>query len=297
MIGRLAIVGPGLIGGSLARALRRAGACGEVVGCSRHAEALERAVGLGVIDRYSTDPALAVAGCDMVVVAVPVAATGPVLRELGAGLAPGAVVTDVGSVKGAVARAAREALGKRHSCFVPGHPIAGAETSGVEASSAGLFDGRLVVLTPEADTDPGALERVRDMWHAAGARVEELDAELHDRLLAQTSHLPHLLAYALVASLARGQAGGDVFRLAGTGFRDVTRIAASSPALWEEIMLANRDALLEASGRFREELSRLESALSAGDGPGLRQGLEFAKTAREAYALRHLKARAAEEAP
>lgn len=285
-IHRLAVLGLGLIGGSLARALRRAGVCQEVIGCARHFADLEKALALGVIDHYTTSPAAAVRGADMVVVAAPVAATEAVLREVAELLEPRAVVTDVGSVKRAVIDAARAALGARFPRFVPGHPIAGGERSGVTASSAELFDGRRVVLTPEPETDRDALARVRRMWHATGAEVEDLSAAEHDRLLAATSHLPHLLAYALVASLARRDPAEDVFRLAGSGFRDFSRIAGSNPVLWEEIMLANRDALLEALGGFGAELSSLERALEQGDGPRLREVFALAQRARGDYAAR-----------
>ena len=202
-IKRLCIIGVGLIGGSLARALRAAGAVDEVVGCARNEAHLQRAKTLGVIDSYALDPASAVQGADIVVVAVPVGACEAVFRAIAPGLAPNTVVTDVGSTKGSVMAAGQRAFGALPPCFVPGHPIAGNERSGVEASIVDLFSDRTVILTPHAGTSPECLGKVRAMWEACGARVAEMSAQHHDEVLAATSHLPHMLAYLLVDTLAR----------------------------------------------------------------------------------------------
>jgi prephenate dehydrogenase len=285
-IERLCVIGVGLIGGSLARALRALGACAEVVGAGRRRESLERALALGVIDRFETDLARAVQGAERVVVAVPLGATEPTLRAIAPHLAPGAVVTDVGSAKGSVVRAARAALGGAAADFVPGHPIAGAEKSGVDASTAGLFRRHRVILTPLPETRPAALGAVRAMWEAVGAEVVEMDPEHHDRVLAATSHLPHLLAYALVDALARMEDRVDVFRYAAGGFRDFTRIASSDPTMWHDICLANREALLDVLAGYRQDLERLGAAIRDGDSPCIRQVFERAKSARERYLQR-----------
>ncbi|WJW76689.1 prephenate dehydrogenase/arogenate dehydrogenase family protein [Thiohalobacter sp. IOR34] len=286
MIRRLAIIGVGLIGGSLARALRAAGAVGEVVGSGRRAEHLQQAVDLGVIDRFSTDPAAAVTGADLIVVAVPLGAMGEVFRAIVPHLAADAVVTDVGSAKAAVVTALREALGEVPDWFVPGHPIAGTERSGVAASFAELFQGRRVILTPLAHTDPQAVARVRAMWQHAGAEVVEMGVELHDEVLAATSHLPHVLAFALVDSLARMHEHNEIFTYAAGGFRDFTRIASSDPVMWRDICLANRAALLDMIERFNRDLGEMTRAIEDGDGDALLEIFSRAKQARDEHVLR-----------
>jgi prephenate dehydrogenase len=283
MIRRLCIIGVGLIGGSLARALRQKGYCQEVVGSSRRREHLQEAVDLGVIDRFETDPARAVAGADMILMAVPLGAMEAVLRQIRGQLAADAVVTDVGSAKGSVVAAARAAFGDVPGRFVPGHPIAGTEKSGVAASFASLFEGRQVILTPLPETDPDATERVRQMWLTAGAAVQMMDVTHHDRVLAATSHLPHLLAYAVVDSLARLGDHDEIFRFAAGGFRDFSRIAGSDPVMWRDICLANRDAILDIVDGFNEDIARLVTAIRAGDGDTLLDVFTRAKTARDRY--------------
>ncbi len=283
MIRRLCIIGVGLIGGSLARALRQKGYCQEVVGSSRRREHLQEAVDLGVIDRFETDPARAVAGADMILMAVPLGAMEAVLRQIRGQLAADAVVTDVGSAKGSVVAAARAAFGDVPRRFVPGHPIAGTEKSGVAASFASLFEGRQVILTPLPETDPDATERVRQMWLTAGAAVQMMDVTHHDRVLAATSHLPHLLAYAVVDSLARLGDHDEIFRFAAGGFRDFSRIAGSDPVMWRDICLANRDAILDIVDGFNEDIARLVTAIRAGDGDTLLDVFTRAKTARDRY--------------
>jgi len=283
VIRRLAIIGVGLIGGSLARALRVAGAVGEVIGCGRTRTNLERAVELRVIDRYSQDIGAAVAGADMVMLAVPLGAMESAFRAMRDHLAPDAVITDGGSVKGSVVEDARRAFGRVPENFVPGHPIAGTEQSGAEASFAELYRNRRVILTPLPETDRQALRRVETMWRQCGAEVTEMAVAHHDEVLAATSHLPHMLAYSLVDSLARMKENDEIFRYAAGGFRDFTRIASSNPVMWRDICLANRSALGQMLKHFAGELHDLADALSSGDGDRLLQIFERAKAARDRY--------------
>lgn len=263
MIDRLCIVGVGLIGGSLARALKARGACREVVGCGRRVESLRAAVDLGVIDRYELDVAAAVADADVIVIAAPVGAFDGLFATIDGAAPPRAVITDVGSTKESVIRSARARLTRRLSRFVPGHPIAGGERTGVEASDATLFRGARVVLTPVVTTDRDAVDVVRDMWRATDAQIVEMSAAEHDRVLAATSHLPHVLAFTLVEWLARN--GPDIFGFTGGGFRDFTRIAASDPSLWRDICMANRDALTQAIDSYAAALGRLGQAIREDD--------------------------------
>lgn len=277
---RLAVIGVGLIGGSLALALRRAGAVDQVVGCGRGEAHLRRAVELGVIDRYSLDPAQAVRGADMVFVATPVGSMEAIFRTMRPGLDERAIITDGGSVKGSVVEAARAAFAGLPGRFVPGHPIAGSEKSGVEAAFAELFDGRRVVLTPTAEADADAVSAVREMWRATGAVVSSMPAAQHDRVLAATSHLPHVLAYALVDRLAVMDAREETFAYAGTGFRDFTRIAGSSPQMWCDIVLANRRAVTAVLDDLMAALGEVRDDMERGDGAALRQRFERARAAR-----------------
>jgi prephenate dehydrogenase len=283
MIERLCVIGVGLIGGSLARAVREAGFCQEVVGAGRNPQNLQTAVDLGVIDRYETDLSKAVAGADMVLVAVPLGAMAAVFAAINGHLAEHAVLTDAGSAKGGVIDAVRQAFGDLPASFVPGHPIAGTEQSGVEASFASLYQGRRVVLTPLPETDSHALDRVRDMWEAAGAEVTEMDPVHHDAVLAATSHLPHVLAYALVESLARLSDDDEVFKYAAGGFRDFTRIASSDPVMWRDICLANGDAIQLMIEHFVADLQELTSAIENRDGQKILDIFSSAKTARDRY--------------
>jgi len=283
MIERLCIIGTGLIGGSLARALRAAGYCRGITGCGRNVQHLQQAVELGVIDRYDTDPAAAVAGADMIVVCVPLGAMQDVFAAVRGHLASGAVLTDAGSAKGSVVRAARAAFGEVPAWFVPGHPIAGTEQSGVGASFAELYQGRRVILTPLPDTDASATARVRDMWSAAGAQVTEMSVAHHDEVLAATSHLPHVLAFTLVESLARLQDKQEIFEYAAGGFRDFTRIASSDPVMWRDICLANGAAIQEMIERFIADLLALDQAVAEHDGERLMQIFGDAKAARDRF--------------
>ena len=267
-IGRLLIVGLGLMGGSLALAARRRGLCREVVGYSRSAATLADAERLEVVDRIAPDLSAALSELtagDMVVIGVPTRAVSEVLAEIRRGTDPGVTVTDVASVKGSVVAAARQVYGAMPPQFVPGHPIAGSEKSGVGAARADLYEAHEVILTPVAETGPGHLERVRALWVGAGARVSELNPEVHDQVLAATSHLPHMLAFGLVDTLAEMARSQEIFRYAAGGFRDFTRIAGSDPVMWRDIALANRTALLAVLDRFEFQFAALRGAIASGD--------------------------------
>jgi prephenate dehydrogenase len=282
-INRLTIIGVGLIGGSLARALKAAGAVGEIVGYGRSVEQLKIAVELGVIDRYETDITKAVEGSEVVLLGVPVGAMEAVLAELKPHLDPATIITDVGSTKGSVVAAAEKVFGSLPPRFIPGHPIAGTEQSGVEASFAELYQNRRVILTPNGQSDAEALQQVRWMWQQAGAEVIDMSVAHHDEVLAATSHLPHMLAFTLVDTLARLEDHDDIFRFAAGGFRDFTRIASSNPQMWHDICLNNRDALLKMINRFSDELHTLAAAIESGHSEALLETFERAKAARDAY--------------
>jgi prephenate dehydrogenase len=284
MINKLAIIGVGLIGGSLARALKRAGVCNEVIGGGRDAVRLKKAVELGVIDRFELDMGVTVRDADMVVIAVPVGSIESVLQSIVGQLAPHAVLTDVGSVKASVVETVQRVFKKTPDNFVPGHPIAGTEQCGVEASRADLFQGRRVALTPLADTHTEAVSKVRAMWEATGAEVVEMEMRHHDEVLAATSHLPHLLAYSLVDMLARMDTSEEIFGFAAGGFRDFTRIAGSSPRMWHDICLANPGAILTLLERYAVELKHLGEAIRQGDSAGILELLNRAKAARDRFA-------------
>jgi prephenate dehydrogenase len=283
MINRLTVVGVGLIGGSLARALREAGVVGEVVGCSRDAAHLARAQALGVIDRYSTDVAEAVQGADVVLLAIPVGAMPSVLAAMAPALAPQTVLTDAGSTKVSVLRAVEAAFGRVPARFVAGHPIAGTERSGVEASFAGLYRDRRVILTPTEATAADAVETVRRMWGAAGAVVEQMTPAHHDEVFAATSHLPHVLAFGLVDTLATLDEKAEVFKYAAGGFRDFTRIASSDPTMWRDICVHNSEAIVGVLDRFTADLQVLRAAIAGGDGDYLTHVFQRAKQARDRF--------------
>ncbi len=283
LIKRLSILGVGLIGGSLARALRRVGECAEVIGCGRNTYNLQKAVELGVIDRYYTDPAQAVAGADVVVAAVPLGTMAPLFAEIREALGPETVVTDVGSAKGSVVMAAREQLGTHIGRFVPGHPIAGTEKSGVTASFADLFVQRRVILTPLIETETQALEKVTALWELTGAEVVNMSVEHHDEILAATSHLPHVLAYCLVDTLAQLKDHPEIFRFAAGGFRDFTRIASSDPRMWHDICLANRPAILKMIEIFQQHLTELAHVIEQQDGLRIEATFARAKAARDKF--------------
>lgn len=279
---RVAIVGVGLIGGSFALALKAAKLCGHVLGVGRGAANLESARRLGVIDAAATDPAQA-AGCDLVLVATPVAQFERVLSALAPGLRDGALVTDGGSTKRDVVAAARKALGSKVAQFVPGHPVAGAEKSGAEAARADLFRDRRVILTPLAENASADVARIEAAWQACGARVIRMEPEAHDEVLAAVSHLPHLLAYALVKEFADRGNAAQLFANAAGGLRDFTRIASSHPEMWRDICVANRDKLAAELGAFESRLRAIRPMLEAGDGAALEKLFAEARAAREKW--------------
>jgi prephenate dehydrogenase len=292
-IGTLAVVGTGLIGGSFARALREARVTGRVTGFDRDPAAREAAVRLGVVDEAPDTLAAAVAHADFILVATPVRAIEGVLAEIAPHLKPGATVTDTGSTKQDVV-AASAALGEKRARFVPGHPIAGREESGVAAAIATLYRGAKVVLTPQPDTAPDALAAVRAAWQSAGATVVEMDAAAHDRVFAAVSHLPHLLAFALVSEIAGREDADRLFGFAAGGFRDFTRIASGSPAMWRDIALQNRTALLEELDRYAARLAEYRALVDQSDAQGLEEMMAAARDAREAWLKRYQAARSPE---
>jgi prephenate dehydrogenase len=279
IVEKLAIVGTGLIGGSFSLALKQAGAVRTVLGVGRNPARLTVARELGLIDRAVDWNEAGQADC--ILLALPVGETEAVLNHLAPHLKAGAIVTDAGSTKVNVVVAARAALGARFVDFVPGHPIAGSEQSGPGAARADLYQGKKVVLTPQADTRPDALATVTALWQAAGAQVEMLDADLHDRVFAAVSHLPHLAAFALVDELAQRTDGDTFFRYAASGFRDFTRIAGSSPEMWRDIALANREAVLVELDAYLAALQALRNAVSAEDAEALLAIFSRARAARE----------------
>ena len=278
---RIVVFGVGLIGGSFALALKRAGAVGQVVGVGRRRETLERAQSLGIIDVIGS--AATVAGADLVLLAAPVAQTNALLRDIAPYLQPGTVVTDAGSTKSDVVQAARAALGNKINQFVPGHPIAGREQNGPEAALAGLYQGKKVVLTALPENAAKCIGKVADAWQQCGAIIHRLTAEEHDAVFAAVSHLPHLLAYALVDDIAARDNAARLFQYAASGFRDFTRIAGSSPEIWRDISLANRPALLAELDAYTAQLAQLRALLAASDGVGLENIYRRAQAARQAW--------------
>lgn len=277
---KLVIFGVGLIGGSLALALKRAMPNLRVTGVGRSGDSLQIARDLGIIDFIATDTASALVDADIVVIAAPVAQTAPILQAIAPHLGSNTVVTDVGSTKSDVIQNAKQALGAGFSRFVPGHPIAGAEKTGPTAARADLFQDKNLVLTPTPETSSEALQQIRQMWETAGARVQEMSAKQHDSIFAAVSHLPHLLAFALVDELASRPNAGQLFDFAASGFRDFTRIAGSSPEMWRDISLANRDALLGELQAYQQELTQLLALLQNSDADGLQALFERASQAR-----------------
>jgi cyclohexadieny/prephenate dehydrogenase len=267
---RLALIGIGLIGSSIALAARKSGAAGHVAIHSRSASTLRRAEELRLGDSYHSNPAEAVTGADCVVIAVPVGATAAVAGSIAGALKPGAIVTDVGSVKEAVVKQAAPLL-PAGVHFVPAHPVAGTEHSGPDAGFAELFTGRWCILTPPEGTEQAAVDKLAAFWRALGAEVELMTPEHHDLVLAITSHVPHLIAYNIVGTAddLETVTKSEVMKYAAGGFRDFTRIAASDPTMWRDVFLNNRDAVLEMLGRFNEDLSTLQKAIRWGDGDAL----------------------------
>jgi prephenate dehydrogenase len=283
MFGRVVIVGVGLIGGSFALGLKAARASGTIVGLERSAQALARARELGIIDVACTDPAEALQDADLVLLAAPVAQTGAILESLLPHLAPHTIVTDAGSTKSDVVVAARAVLKERIHQFVPGHPIAGRESNGPDAAIPDLFRGKKAVLTPLPDNPPDMVERVAAAWRACGAIIHMLTPQEHDRVFAAVSHLPHLLAYALVDDIANKPHADLLFQYAASGFRDFTRIAGSSPEMWRDISLANRESLLGELDAYLAQLTHLRARLAAADGAALEAVYGNAQRARHAW--------------
>ncbi len=285
--GNLVIVGLGLIGGSLAGALRASGFSQRFIGYGHREPSLQRGVELGVIDEFTLDLDEAVERADILVICTPTLTAGRMLEQILprlSGRAGGPVLTDVASVKGSLRDAAIAVAGVMPPQLVLGHPIAGSEHSGVDAASADLFVNHRVILTPVAGNDPAAVELVRSMWVSAGADVVDMTVEAHDAVLAATSHLPHLLAYTLVDALSSSDASDDIFRCAAGGFRDFTRIASSDPVMWRDIAIANKTALLESIDLFSEHLNRMRAAVQDANADELLNTFTRAKHARDEFA-------------
>ena len=280
---RMVVIGLGLIGGSMALAARELGLADTVVGCDQRQSELDEGLTRGVIDEGALSPAEAVAGADLVVIAVPVQATQAVLEDIRATLPATATLTDVGSVKGSFVAAVEAVFGEVSPRVVPGHPIAGSEKNGVAAANASLFDQHKVILTPVPETDPQVLARLHQFWSRCGAEVLTMSVARHDEVLAATSHLPHLIAFSLVDTLGGEDDNKDIFRYAAGGFRDFTRIAASDPVMWRDIFLANSEAVLKVLAHFSEDLDDLRQAITEQDGQRLLQVFTRAKAAREHF--------------
>jgi prephenate dehydrogenase len=290
---KVVIFGVGLIGGSFARALRHAGVAGTLVGVGRSPEAMARALELGIVDQVAPSLQEAMRGASLVLVAAPVAQTGRILASIESFLEPGTVVTDAGSTKSDVVAAARAALGAKVAQFVPGHPIAGRETNGPDAAIVDLYRGKKTVLTPLPENAPADVARVAAAWTACGAVIHQLSAQEHDTVFASVSHLPHLLAYALVDDIANKPHAGLLFQYAASGFRDFTRIAGSSPEMWRDISLANQAALLGELDSYLAQLTALRGHLAAGNGAAIEAVYANAQQAR----CRWIEAIEAAEAP
>ncbi|OGA01607.1 MAG: prephenate dehydrogenase [Betaproteobacteria bacterium RIFCSPLOWO2_02_67_12] len=280
---RVAVIGVGLIGGSFALALKAAGLARRVVGAGRSQANLDLALERGVIDAVASSAAHAAQDAELVLVATPVAQYPQVFGAIGPVLGAQAVVTDAGSTKQDVIAAARAGLGARLAQFVPAHPVAGAEHSGAAAATADLFRGKRVVLTPQAETSPQALARVEQAWQACGARLFRMAPEEHDAVFAAVSHLPHLLAYALVHDIAERGNAAQLFGYAASGFRDFTRIASSQPEMWRDICVANRQVLLAELDRYGAQLAALRPMIERGDGAALERVFAAARAARERW--------------
>ena len=267
---KVAFIGIGLIGSSIARVMRRDGLAGLIVACARSDETLNAVLEIGFADEVTKDPAVAAQDADLVMICTPVSTYGAIAEAIAPSLKPGAIVTDVGSVKASAIKAVMPHLpGGTH--FVPGHPIAGTENSGPESGFDSLFEGRWFLITPPSGTDQGAIDKVAELWKCAGSNIDYLEPEHHDQVLAITSHLPHLIAYTIVGTATdlEDHIKSEVVKYSASGFRDFTRIAASDPVMWRDIFIENRDAVLEMLGRLSEDLAGLQRAIRVGDGDTL----------------------------
>lgn len=267
---KIALIGIGLIGSSLARIIRREGLAGHIAIATRSPETLKRAEELGLGDSYTTDNAVAVQDADLVIVSVPVGSSGLVARQIAGSLKPGAIITDVGSTKGSVITQMQPEL-PSNVHFIPGHPIAGTEYSGPDAGFADLFINRWCILTPLPDTDATELAKLNAFWEACGSKTDQMDPQHHDLVLAIVSHLPHIIAYNIVgtANDLEKVTESEVIKYSASGFRDFTRLAASDPTMWRDVCLHNKDAILEMLGRFSEDLASLQRAIRWSDGDAL----------------------------
>ena len=285
MFNQLGVIGCGLMGGSFALALKRAGLVKRVIGYSKSPSTTEKAKKLGVIDTIAESALLAVSGSEIVLIAVPVAATEATLKAIRHLIEPGVLIMDVGSTKRDVVDAARRVLKEHIASFVPAHPIAGKEAAGIGHADATLYNGRQVILTPLPQTSPELLQRATDVWAAIGSQVLRMTPENHDAAFAAVSHLPHMLAYAYFNSVARQPAGRDFLSLAGPGFRDFTRIAASDVAVWRDILMSNREEILKQTLRFRHALDAMEHAMKSGNVEALEDMLRTASEARGGWQM------------
>lgn len=285
MFNQLGVIGCGLMGGSFALALKRAGLVKRVIGYSKSPSTTEKAKKLGVIDQVAESALLAVSGSDIVLIAVPVAATEATFKAIRHLIEPGVLIMDVGSTKRDVVDAARRVLKEHIASFVPAHPIAGKEAAGISHADATLYNGRQVILTPLPQTSPELLQRATDCWAAIGSQVLRMTPENHDAAFAAVSHLPHLLAYAYFNSVARHPAGRDYLSLAGPGFRDFTRIAASDVDVWRDILMSNREEILKQTLRFRHALDAMEHAMKSGNAEALEDMIRSASDARGGWQM------------
>ena len=285
MFKQLGLIGCGLMGGSFALALKKAGLVEHVVGYSRSPASSAAALRLGAIDAVADSALQTLAGSDIVLLAVPVSATESSLQEISPLVSQGLLLMDVGSTKSDVIAAARRAMGDKLPSFVPAHPIAGKAAGGIEYAEADLYQGCKVILTPLPQTDPELLVKAQQVWSALGAQVLEMTPDHHDAAFAAVSHLPHLLAFAYFQAIAGQASGAEFLRLAGPGFRDFTRIAASEPAVWRDILLANKDEVLSQAGKFRQALDELEALLVSGDAPGIEERIRQISSARSQWQL------------
>jgi prephenate dehydrogenase len=285
MFNQLGVIGCGLMGGSFALALKRAGLVKRVIGYSKSPSTTEKAKRLGVIDTIAESALLAVSGSDIVLIAVPVAATEATFKAIRHLIEPGVLIMDVGSTKRDVVDAARRVLKEQIASFVPAHPITGKEAAGIGHADATLYNGRQVILTPLPQTSPELLQRATDAWAAIGSQVLRMTPENHDAAFAAVSHLPHLLAYAYFNSVARQPAGRDFLSLAGPGFRDFTRIAASDATIWRDILMSNREEILKQTSRFRHALDAMEHAMKSGNVEALEDMIRSASDARGSWQM------------